>query len=122
MLPIFPADFPQPIVPETESSSFKEDFPDSTVSSTTDAKYKVTRPRATRMPGTWTYSFRAVSADDYARLIDFWNSVSGTAGMFLWTPWFSAIRTEQITVRFTAKGDWQSYNEGFRGTLSLEEV
>jgi hypothetical protein len=119
---VFPTSFPNPVVPETEASSYKEDFKDSTVSSTTDANYTITRPRGTRLPGAWTYLWRGVSAADYQNLINFWNSVNGTAGMFLWTPWFSQIRTAQTTVRFTAKGDWQLYSEGYRGTLSFEEV
>ena len=119
---VFPTTFPDPVIPETESSSYVEDFKDSTVSSTTDANYTVTRPRATRMPGSWTYLWRGVSAADYIALINFWNSVNGTSGMFLWTPWYSPIRIAQTTVRFTAKGNWQLYNEGWRGTLSFMEV
>lgn len=116
---VFPTDFPPPVVPETESGSFKEDFPDSTISVKTDANYKQTRPRATRMPGTWTYFFRAVSNDDYAKLTAFWNEVHGTAGMFYW---IEPISGETKIVRFTAKGDWQLYCEGWRGSLSFEEV
>jgi hypothetical protein len=121
-IPIFPISFPHPVIPETESGSFKEDFPDSTISSTTDAKYKVSRPRATRMPGTWSYSYRGVSDADYLALITFWQLVSGTAGMFLWTPYYGPYAGVQKTVRFSAKGDWQSFNEGYRGSLSFEEV
>ncbi|MEN6567204.1 MAG: hypothetical protein ABFC57_12990 [Veillonellales bacterium] len=121
-LPVFPTDFLVPVVPETESGSFKEDFPDSTISSTTDAKYKITRPRATRMPGTWSYTWRGVSEEDYLKLINFWKSVSGTAGMFLWTPWYGPYAGTQLTVRFSAKGDWQPYADGYHGSLSFEEV
>lgn len=121
-LPVFPTDFPRPVIPEHESSSYKEDFPDSTISVKTDANYKQTRPRATRMPGTWTYFFRAVSDDDYLKLINFWKSVNGTAGNFLFTPWYGPNAGTQLTVRFAAKGDWQPYTEGYRGSLQFEEV
>jgi hypothetical protein len=117
--PVFPTTFPPPVVPEAASNSFQEDFPDSTISSTTDAKYKITRPRATRMPGTWDYSWVGVSDADYASLITFWKLVNGTSGSFLWT---EPISAEQKTVRFSAKGKWVQYAEGWRGNLSFEEV
>jgi hypothetical protein len=119
---VFPTNFPEPVLAEVESNSFKEDFKDSTISSTTDANYKITRPRATRLPGAWTYSWRGVSDTEYLTLINFWNSVNGTAGMFLFTPFYGPHAETQVMVRFSAKGDWQSYHEGYRGTLSFEEV
>lgn len=118
----FPTDFPQPVSPEAESSSYKEDFKESTIKTETDANYVVSRPRATRMPGMWTYSWRGVTAEEYAELITFWKNVGGTANYFYFTPWFSAIQTTQTMARFTLKGDWQLYAEGYRGTLSFEEV
>jgi hypothetical protein len=117
-LPVFPAIKP-PCWPDSGGDSAAEDFPDSTVSSTTDAKYKITRPRATRMPGAWTYSWKAVSDADYRSLILFWKQVNGTAGMFLWT---EPISKQQKTVRFSAKGPWKRCVYGWEGTLSFEEV
>ena len=118
----FPIDFPQPIIPEVDSGSFKEDYADSTIATATDAGYKKTRPRASRMPGTWSYSWRAVSDEDYQRLIDFWFAVHGTADMFYFTPYYGPAADQQKIVRFASKGDWQPYHEGYRGSLTLEEV
>lgn len=117
-LPIFPT-LPPPVIPEVSNNSYQEDFPDSTITTTTDAKYKITRPRASRMPGTWDYSWIGLTNAEYAELIAFWKLVNGTAGMFLWTDYISG---EQKTVRFSAKGKWTQYYEGWRGSLSFEEV
>lgn len=117
-LPVFP-DIKWPVVPEAVADSYAEDFPDSTISTTTDAKYKITRPRASRMPGTWDYSWVALPPGDYNKLIAFWKEVNGTAGMFLWTEYVSG---EQKTVRFSAKGKWKQYARGWNGNLSFEEV
>ena len=117
-LPVFP-DIAPPQLPEAANNSFNEDFADSTVSTTTDANYKITRPRATRMPGSWDYAWTALSDEDYAALIAFWKQVNGTAGMFLWT---EPVSGEQKTVRFTAKGKWQQKYTGWAGALSFEEV
>ncbi|WP_021168084.1 hypothetical protein SOV_50820 [Sporomusa ovata DSM 2662] len=118
----FPTDFPQPVIPEVESGSYKEDFKDSTVSSTTDANYKITRARASRLPGTWSYSWRGVPDADYKKLIDFWFAVGGTAGSFYFIPYYGPYAGVQKVVRFTAKGDWQPYTEGYRGSITFEEV
>jgi hypothetical protein len=117
-LPVFP-DITLPVIPEAANNSFQEDFPDSTISSTTDAKYKITRPRATRMPGAWDYSWVGLSSMEYAALVLFWKQVNGTAGMFLWK---EPISGQQKIVRFSAKGKWTQYHEGWRGSLSFEEV
>lgn len=119
---VFLSDFPEPVIPETDSSSFKEDFKDSTISTTTDANYKITRPRASRMPGSWSYTYRGVTEEQYFALIDFWRLVNGTAGMFYFTPYEGPYKGIQKIVRFSAKGDWQPYYEGYRGSLSFEEV
>ncbi len=117
-LPVFP-NIEQPQIPEAANNSFNEDFADSTISTTTTAKYKITRPGASRMPGSWDYAWNALSEADYALMIAFWKQVNGTAGMFLWT---EPISGQQKTVRFTTKGKWQQKHTGWTGSLSFEEV
>ena len=51
--------------------SYKMSIKDSTISTTTDAHYKQTRPRTTRMVAVWSFSWVALSDDDFSRITDF---------------------------------------------------
>lgn len=120
--PTFPTNFPAPVLPEVESDSFKEDFKDSTITTTTDANYTITRPRATRKIASWSYSFRAISQEDYTTFINFWLLV-GKHSMFWFTPFTGSTGAGTAKlVRFTAKDAWQPFQEGWRGGFTVEEV
>lgn len=120
-LPVFPTDFPAPLWPESGGDSAKHNRKDSTVSSTTDANYTITRPRASRMPQSWTYAWRCVSDAQYNSLDTFFQQV-GMSGMFEFTPWTGPTAGSMTVVRITAKGEWQRYYTGWQGSITFEEV
>jgi hypothetical protein len=117
----FPEDFPLPLMPESDDNSAKHDRKDSTISTTTDANYTKTRPRASRRPQIWTYTWNRVSDANYTTLDTFSQAV-GMSDMFLFTPWNGPTKGIQTTVRITAKGDWQEYYAGWKGSITFEEV
>lgn len=112
----------KPVIAEVQGNSFKESYLDSTLITTTDANYKITRPRASRQIGTYEYSFRALSEEDYKKLFDFWIAVNGTADMFYFVPYHGVKAGEKIAVRFSKKFEAQQYVEGYRIDLTFEEV
>lgn len=117
----FPIDFPEPNLPTASNSgdSYKFKLNDSTVSTTSDANYKKTRPRTTRMTGTWTYVWVGVTTDQYKTLEAFLRKV-GTFQQFEWTNWND---DEKYVVRFAEMPEWQeNYPYGWQGTLKFEEV
>ena len=118
----FPAAFPPPKIPWTNGceNSYRLSIKDSTVTTETDAGYKLTRPRTTRMPRTWTFAWKAVPAEDMRRLLNFFAEV-GTFASFLLHNWMDGKVYE---VRFAEHmQDWQEdYPVGWRGSLTFEEV
>ena len=64
---VFPTDIPEPIIPAASNSgsTYTEVLTDSTITSTTDANYKITRPRTTRVIGSWTYTWLGLSDENY---------------------------------------------------------
>ena len=101
------------------SGSFKETMQESSIITTTDANYKKTRPRATRMPAAWTFSWIAMSDADFKKVRDFFLAV-GKHTSFLWT---NPIDDAVHTVRITSEWSWQyNYPIGWQGSLSFEEV
>lgn len=101
------------------SESYKETLQDSTITTTTDANYKKTRPRATRMPGSWTFSWVAMSDADFKILREFFKAV-GKSAAFQWTnPMYDTVHV----VRLTGEWNWQyNYPVGWQGSLTFEEV
>ena len=120
-LPVFPIDFPLPLRPETDSNSAKYKRKDSTISSTTTANYTITRPRATRKPRQWTYTWKLIANSKYIELDNFFQQV-GMSQMFLFTPWNGPTAGLQTTVRITVMDDWQEYITGWAGSITFEEV
>ena len=74
---VFPTDIPEPIIPAASNSgsTYTEVLTDSTITSTTDANYKITRPRTTRVIGSWTYTWLGLSDENYEKLKAFWKKV-----------------------------------------------
>ncbi|WP_196603001.1 hypothetical protein [Pectinatus frisingensis] len=101
------------------SESFTENIADSTISTTTDANYKITRPRTTKMISTWSFSWVALSDDDYALLKTFWKQV----GKFAPFSWTNPIDGQSYVVRFSGDFSFQhNHPAGWQGTLKFEEV
>lgn len=100
--------------------SYKMSIKDSTVSTTTDANYKHTRPRATRMLTAWSFSWVALSDDDFNAVTTFFRKV-GTFQKFLFK---NPMDGTVYTVRFAeALTDWQYvFPYGWQGSLKFEEV
>lgn len=100
--------------------SYKISIKDSTISTTDDSGFKHTRPRTTRMIKTYTFSWMALSDDDFEEIQKFFNKV-GTYQSFKFANW---IDDKTYIVRFAeSMTDWQ-YNHpyGWTGTLKFEEV
>jgi hypothetical protein len=112
----------EPNIPAANScgDSYKMSITDSTISTTTDANYKHTRPRATRMLASWSFSWVALSAEEFNVITSFFREV-GTFEQFLFK---NPIDGKAYTVRFAeAMKDWQYvYPYGWQGKLSFEEV
>ena len=74
----------EPNIPAANScgDSYKMSITDSTISTTTDANYKHTRPRATRMLASWSFSWVALSAEEFNVITSFFREV-GTFEQFL---------------------------------------
>lgn len=105
---------------ENCSESYKMSYNDNTISSSTDAGYKLTRARNTRFIKTYTFSWFALSDDEYLTLLKFYEKV-GTFEIFKFTNW---IDEKTYEVRFAESlKEWQ-YNHpvGWQGSLSFEEV
>lgn len=117
----FPITFPAPLYPESDGSSAKHDRVDSTLSTTTDAGYTITRARNTRKQQKWTYAWAGIKDADYNTLDTFFQAV-GMSDMFYFTPWTGPTAGTQTIVRITAKGDWQRYFTGWKGSITFEEV
>lgn len=114
-------DIAAPILPRAEngSSSFGEKLSDSTIESICDGGYKLTRPRHTRVTGTWTFAWNALSTEDYKKIRGFYEKVQNSMS-FTWT---NPLDGETYTVRFTGNWSWiYDFPVGWRGTLTFEEV
>jgi hypothetical protein len=113
MLPSFPVIAP-PIFP------LEEDFPDQTISSTSEGGYRQSRPRTTRMPGTWKLKWNTLRDSDYQSLIEFWKAIAhGTAEQFTWQHPHTGMA---YSVRFLSKPAFQLTEHGWSGECTLEEV
>lgn len=112
----------EPNIPAANScgDSYKMSIKDSTISTTTDANYKHTRPRATRMLATWSFSWVALSDEDFAQIADFFRQV-GTYKEFQFK---NPIDNKTYIVRFAeVLTNWQHVHPyGWQGTLKFEEV
>ncbi len=84
---VFPTDIPEPIIPAASNSgsTYTEVLTDSTITSTTDANYKITRPRTTRVIGSWTYTWLGLSDENYEKLKAFWKKVEHPRSLSLKT-------------------------------------
>ena len=93
---------------------------DSTISTTTDAHYKQTRPRTTRMVAVWSFSWVALSDDDFFRITDFFRKV----GTFQKFEFKNPIDGKLCIVRFAEPlTNWQYVHPyGWQGSLKFEEV
>ena len=100
--------------------SYKMSIKDSTISTTTDANYKQTRPRTTRMIVTWSFSWVALSDDDFFRITDFFRKV----GTFQKFEFKNPIDGKLCIVRFAEPlTNWQYVHPyGWQGSLKFEEV
>lgn len=117
-----PEGLPEPKIPSATNAgdSYKKVLSDSTITTTTDAHYKRTRPRTTRVIRSWSYSWVALSEEEYALLEAFWLAVR-TSETFSFKNYMDG---RIYAVRFT--GDyqfiWDPSSNGYRGTLTFEEV
>ena len=100
--------------------SYKMSIKDSTVSTTTDANYKQTRPRTTRMIVTWSFSWVALSDEDFSSITDFFRKV----GTFQKFEFKNPATNKSMTVRFSEPlTNWQYVHPyGWQGSLKFEEV
>ena len=100
--------------------SYKMSLKDSTVTTETDTNYKMTRPRTTRMLAAWSFSWVALSVEEFNAILTFFRKV-GTFQKFLFK---NPIDGQIYTVRFTEHmNDWQYvYPHGWQGSLKFEEV
>ena len=100
--------------------SYKMSIKDSTISTTTDANYKQTRPRTTRMVAVWSFSWVALSDDEFSRLTDFFKKV----GTFQKFEFRNPANNKNIIVRFSEPmTNWQYVHPyGWQGNLKFEEV
>lgn len=100
--------------------SYKMSIKDSTVSTTTDANYKQTRPRTTRMVAVWSFSWVALSDEDFSRIADFFRKV----GTFQKFEFKNPIDGKLCIVRFAEPmTNWQYVHPyGWQGSLKFEEV
>ena len=100
--------------------SYKMSIKDSTISTTTDANYKQTRPRTTRMIVMWSFSWVALSDDDFSRITDFFRKV----GTFQKFEFKNPIDGKLCIVRFAELlTNWQYVHPyGWQGSLIFEEV
>lgn len=118
----FPADkLPQPRTAKATNvgDSYVEKISDSTVESKTDAGYRITRPRNTRTPRTFSYAWTCLTAQEMSVLRDFWVKVR-KSDMFMFTDYDSGA---VVAVRFVT--DWESHYahpEGYCVALQFEEV
>ena len=108
-----------PSITPPDLNNFDEDFEDNTISSISETKYRISRPRTTRMPGTWTLGWSMMKDGDYQSLLAFWHAVHGTSEMFTWiNPKTGATHT----VRFLSKSKFKLNEYGWSGTVGIEEV
>lgn len=93
---------------------------DSTISTTTDAHYKQTRPRTTRMVAVWSFSWVALSDEDFSSITDFFRKV----GTFQKFEFKNPIDGKLCIVRFAEPmTNWQYVHPyGWQGSLKFEEV
>ena len=100
--------------------SYKVSIKDSTISTTTDANYKQTRPRTTRMIVTWSFSWVALSEEDFSSITDFFRKV----GTFQKFEFKNPIDGKLCIVRFAEPmTNWQYVHPyGWQGSLKFEEV
>lgn len=119
---IFPADkipAPMSINASNIGDTYLESMSPSTISTESDGGYKQTRPRNTRVPSSWTYSWACLTDDEYKTLRNFYKSV-GTAEMFSFTDYALG---ESHSVRFAEDWSGQYYQPtGWTVTLKFEEV
>lgn len=100
--------------------SYKMSIKDSAVSTVTDGNYKMTRPRTTRMLAAWSFSWVALSDEEFKKIDDFFRKV-GTFQKFLFN---NPMDGKEYTVRFSEPlTDWQYVHPyGWQGKLGFEEV
>lgn len=116
--------FPDIAMPNISSAtncqdSYKEKIADSVISTTTDANYKQTRPRTTKMIGSWSFSWVGLSEKDYTILKTFFKTV----GRFTPFTWINPIDNQEYTVRITSEWSWQEvFPIGWQGSIAFEEV
>ena len=92
---------------------------DSTITSTTDANYKITRPRTTRVIGSWTYTWLGLSDENYEKLKAFWKKVR-TSEEFEFKNYTDG---KTYRCRFVDKFSFRlDYPIGWYGSLQFEEV
>lgn len=118
----FPADkIPHPVVQLATNAgdTYIEKMTDSTIESKTDAGYRITRPRNTRSPRVFSYSWTCLTEAQKNILREFWRKVR-KSDKFQFTDYDSG---DVCTVRFTS--DWEchySHPEGYYLSLTFEEV
>lgn len=118
---VFPTDIPEPIIPAASNSgsTYTEVLTDSTITSTTDANYKITRPRTTRVIGSWTYTWLGLSDENYEKLKAFWKKVR-TSEEFEFKNYTDG---KTYRCRFVDKLSFRlDYPIGWYGSLQFEEV
>lgn len=92
-----------------------------TISSPFEAGYKQTRPRFTRVPKSYRFSWNAMSDADVALLKTLWDSVNCHTA-FTWTQLLSGATK---TVRFASPPEWEKNGElpfHWSVEVTLEEV
>lgn len=87
----------------------------------------VTRPKFTRLRETFTLSWTALPAADYATLREFWHTTLGGSAVFLWTyPQIvgDPLSGKEFRVRFSAEEpSFEVSAPGlYRGSVTLEEA
>ena len=100
--------------------SYTMSIKDSTVLTTIDANYKQTRPRTTRMVAVWSFSWVALSEEDFSSITAFFRKV----GTFQKFEFKNPIDGKLCIVRFAEPlTNWQYVHPyGWQGSLKFEEV
>jgi hypothetical protein len=117
----FPTTIQDPVVTRASDSgsTYTHSKADSTIESKVDAAYRMTRPRATRVINTYTYSWTGLTDTEYKTLCDFWDKVRKSEA-FSFTDYQTG---KALTVRFTNDFEFvYDHPFGWRGTLKFEEV
>lgn len=117
---VFPDIEPNISAADSCGDSYKVSIKDSTISTTTDANYKQTRPRTTRMVAVWSFSWVALSEEDFSRITGFFRKV----GTFQKFEFKNPIDGKLCIVRFAEPlTNWQYVHPyGWQGSLKFEEI